>query len=152
MIRVNKVLWPIVAMLASGLLLSCLPRAHAFNPITDIRDNLVWTFGKDAQAGRGYDFSAKKWDDSALAEICTYRFLSLSYGVTFLDTNSSGTDTLKLGILSNFFFGLFKNQPTPAMAWMENLNIGPSFAIPVFSGSTGHKGVLLLDMNYRFGS
>ena len=126
-------------------------RASAFNLITDIRDNVVWTFGQNAQAGEGYDFAAKKWDTSALAEIAEYRFLSLSYGATFLDANSSqSTDTIKLGFLSSFFFKMFTNKPTPQMAWMQNLNVGPSYAMPVFSGSTGHKGVFLLDINYRF--
>lgn len=126
-------------------------RAFAFNPITDIRDNVVWTFGQSAQAGEGYDFSAKKWDTSALAEIAEYRFLSLSYGATFLDANTqTPTDTIKMGFLSSFFFKMFTHQPTPQMQWMENLNVGPSFAIPVFSGQTGHKGVFLLDINYRF--
>jgi hypothetical protein len=125
--------------------------AAAFNLVTDIQNNVVWTFGQSAQAGEGYDFSAQKWDSSVLAEIAEYRFLSLSYGATFLDSSSNNaTDTIKIGMLSSFFFKLFTHQPTPQMAWMENLNIGPSFAIPVFSGSTGHRGVLLLDINYRF--
>ena len=126
-------------------------RAFAFNPITDLRDHVVWTFGQTAQAGQGYDFAGKKWDTSALAEIAEYRFLSLSYGATFLDAASNqATDTIKLGFLSSFFFKMFTNQPTPQMQWMQNLNVGPSFAMPVFSGGTGHKGVFLLDLNYRF--
>ena len=126
--------------------------AFAFNPITDIRDNVIWKFGQSAQAGEGYDFSAKKWDSSALAEIAEYRFLSLSYGATWLDADSNqATDTIKLGILSSFFFKLFTNKPTPQMQWMENLNIGPSYSMPVFSKSTGHKGVVLLDINFTFG-
>jgi hypothetical protein len=139
--------------LASFLMFFIWPNkpVFAFNPITDIRNNVVWTFGQSAQAGEGYDFSAKKWDKSALAEIAQYRFLSLSYGATLLDsTSDNATDTVKLGFLSSFFFKLFTHQPTPQMAWMQNLNVGPSFAVPVFSGVTGHKGVFLLDLNYRF--
>lgn len=126
---------------------------QAYNPITDVRDNLTWKFGSAAQSGEGYNFSQKAWDTSALAEVAEYRFLSFSYGLTYLDKNTStATDTFKVGFLSNFFFNWFKNQPPPSMLWMENLNIGPSYAIPVFSSNTGHKGTLLLDCNYRFGS
>jgi len=136
-----------------GLLMLSLKSAQAFNPITDVRDNVVWKFGQSAQAGSGYDFSSKRWDSSALAEIAEYRFLSLSYGATWLDPDSSkATDTVKIGFLSSFFFKMFTNKPTPEMAWMLNLNIGPSYAMPVFSGSTGHRGVFLLDLNYRFGA
>lgn len=127
-------------------------RAEAFNLVTDVRDNLTWTFGQAAQAGEGYNFSAKQWDASALAEIAEYRFLAFSYGGTQIDPNSSkATDTFKVGLLSNFFFDLFKNPTTPQMAWMKNVNIGPSYAIPVFSGATGHKGTFLVDINYKFG-
>lgn len=141
-----------IVVLAVMLAVAGIQKAFAWNPITDIRDNVVWKFGQAATAGSGYDFSAKKWDTSALAEVAEYRFLSLSYGATFLDSGSNqATDTIKLGFLSSFFFKLFANQPTPEMAWMLNLNIGPSYAIPVFSGGTGHKGVFLLDCNYKFG-
>lgn len=143
------VLWPliVVGMLAIGFI----EKAFAFNPITDFRDNVVWTFGQSAQAGEGFDFAAGKWDSSALAEIAQYRFLSLSYGATWLNSGSNqATDTIKIGFLSSFFFKLFTHQPTPQMLWMQNLNVGPSYAVPVFSGSTGHKGVFLLDINYRF--
>ena len=127
-------------------------QAFAWNPVTDIRNNVVWTFGKAADGGSGYDFSAKKWRASALAEIVEYRFLAASYGATFFNERTpEAVDTFKVGLLSNFFFNLFINKPTPEMAWMQNLNVGPSYAIPVFSGETGHKGVFLLDINYRFG-
>ena len=127
--------------------------AHAFNPLTDIQQNLQWKFGSVAQAGEGYNFTSKQWDTSALAEIAEYRFISFSYGGTQLDQNSNAaTDTFKVGFLSNFFFQLFKNQPPPSMMWMENLNVGPSFAIPVFSQSTNHKGTFLMDINFKFGN
>lgn len=149
MIRLKKV---VLVLLAVGL--ACFPKkAHAFNLINDIKTNVQWKFGQAAQAGEGYDFTSDKWDSSALAEIAEYRFLSFSYGATFLDSSSSkATDTFKMGVLSSFFFNWFVNKPTPEMAWMQNLNIGPSFAVPVFSGGTGHKGVFLLDCNYKFGS
>jgi hypothetical protein len=125
--------------------------ACAFNVVTDVQQNVKWTFGQTAQAGEGYNFSTKTWDASALAEIAEYRFLSFSYGGTQVQAGSSqATDTFKLGLLSNFFFNWFTNKPPSTMAWMENLNIGPSFAIPVFTGTTGHKGTFLLNMNYRF--
>lgn len=129
----------------------CRP-AMAWNPITDIKQNLVWTFGQAAQAGTGYDFAAKRWRTSALAEVAQYRFLSFSYGATFFsERDPQAVDTFKMGILSSWFFSYFVHKPTAEMAWMQNLNIGPSYAIPVFSGQTGHKGVLLLDANFRFG-
>ena len=126
--------------------------ALAFNPLTDIRDNLTWTFGQAAQAGEGFDFAAGKWRTSALAEVAEYRMFAFSYGATFFsERNPQATDTFKVGLLSNFFFKMFTNKPTPEMQWMESLNVGPAYAIPVFSGETGHKGVFLLDFNYRFG-
>lgn len=142
----------ILVVVAIGIIAMIQP-AHAWNPVTDVRDNVVWKFGQSAQAGSGYDFAGKHWDTSALAEIAEYRFLSLSYGATWLDANSNkATDTIKIGFLSSFFFSMFTNKPTPEMAWMMNLNVGPSIACPVFSGSTGHKGVFLFDINYKFGS
>lgn len=142
--------WIICALLATMFGAS---KAFAFNLITDVRDNVQWKFGQVAQAGEGYNFSTKTWDASALAEIMEYRFLSFSYGGTQIDANSStATDTFKVGFLSNFFFNWFANKPPATMAWMENLNVGPSYAIPVFSGNTGHKGTFLLDINYKFGS
>ena len=147
-IRVRKIGPPLLFM---ALMALCLDRCHGYNPITDFRDNVIWTFGSNAQAGTGYDFSGKKWRTSALAEVAEYRFLSFSYGATFFSEESpQAVDTFKLGFLSSFFFKWFTHQPPPAMAWMENLNVGPSFAIPVFSNQTGHKGVFLLDANYRF--
>ena len=145
-----RIPWFIIALAIMAVVYAA-EKSFAFNLATDIRDNVTWKFGQAATAGEGYDFAAKKWDSSALAEIAEYRFLSLSYGATFLDANSANaTDTIKVGLLSSFFFKLFANQPTPQMAWMENLSIGPSYAIPVFSGSTGHKGVFLLDVNFKF--
>lgn len=125
--------------------------SFGWNPIEDVRQNLTWTFGKTAQAGSGYDFAANKWRSSALAEILEYRMFSFSYGATFFsDKSPQAADTLKFGLLSSFFFNLFANKPTPEMFWMTNLNIGPSYSLPVFSGGTGHKGIFLLDINYRF--
>lgn len=142
-------LFIVIGMLA----IACVQRAFAFNLITDVRDNTFWKLGQVAQAGEGYNFTAKEWDASALAEVAEYRFLSFSYGGTQVDANSSkATDTFKVGLLSNFFFALFKNPVTPQMSWLQNLNVGPSYAIPVFSGSTGHKGTLLADINYKFGN
>jgi hypothetical protein len=141
----------LISLMAFGWETGCSQMAQAWNPWTDLTQNVVWKLGQSAQAGEGYNFTTKTWDTSALAEVAEYRFLSFSYGGTQINGDSSAaTDTFKVGVLSNFFFGLFKNQPTPEMAWLENLNIGPSYAIPVFSGNTGHKGTFLLDVNYRF--
>lgn len=143
----------IFGLIFGALWLGCEVKAHAFNPITDIQQNVKWTLGQTAQAGEGYNFSTKTWDASALAEIAEYRFLSFSYGGTQIEANSAtATDTFKVGVLSSFFFAWFKNPPPSSMLWMENLNVGPSFAIPLFSGSTGHKGTFLVDINYKFGS
>ena len=151
----NKLVSAFMYSVLAGILYAgaCPQPAQAFNLLTDIQNNVAWKFGSAAQVGEGYNFTQKAWDTSALAEIAEYRFLSFSYGATYLNQNSaSGTDTFKIGLLSNFFFAWFHNQPPSSMLWMENLNVGPSFAIPVFSQNTGHKGTLLLDLNYKFGS
>lgn len=129
----------------------------AWNPVTDLRENVIWTFGKAADIGTavkltGSDTQMKDGETatSMLAGIADYRFLTLSYGGT--QTNKAGTtmtDTMKVGLRLTSFFDLFTHPTTPEMAWMKNINVGPSLSLPLFS--TPRVGILLLDANYRFG-
>jgi hypothetical protein len=128
----------------------------AFNPITDFRDNLQWTFGQSAEVGE----ALKLWGDgdlengettsSLLASIAQYRFMVFSYGGTRTNKNDANfTDTAKFGFRLTSFFDLFKNPPTAEMAWMRDLNIGPSIAVPLISKD--HPVALFLDINFQFG-
>ena len=132
------------------------PKSEAKNLIMDVRENLVWTFGKTAEVGQGVkiagggDLDEGDTTTSFLAGIADYRFLTFSYGGTRINRSDENfTDTMKVGIRLSSFFALFRNEPTPEMSWMKNLNIGPSFAIPLFSRP--RSGALFIDINYSFG-
>lgn len=149
-----RMLWFLIiaGMFAIGFIQS----AFAWNPLTDIRENTIWTFGKTAEVGEAVKlFGAGNLEPgdtatSMLAGIADYRFLSLSYGGTRINQNdASFTDTAKLGFRLTSFFDLFKNSPTPAMEWMRDLNVGPSVAVPLISRS--HPVAVFLDVNYVFG-
>lgn len=141
--------------LVIGLILG--PRwAFAFNPILDIRDNLVWTVGKAAEVGEaikiggGGDLKVGETSTSMLASIAQYRFLVFSYGGTRVNRNDENfTDTAKVGFRLNTFFGWFKNPPTPEMAWLQNVNVGPSYAMNLINSP--HVGTFFIDLNYQFG-
>lgn len=154
--RIKKIAVPLFVMGVIALLVSLCPKAHAFNPLTDLRENVVWTFGKTAEVGEAVklcgagDLKAGETATSMLAGIADYRFLSLSYGGTRTNRNDTNfTDTAKIGLRLNSFFGWFKNPPTPEMAFLQNINVGPSFAMSLFSSP--HAGTLFLDVNYTFG-
>lgn len=146
----------LVALLLIGVLqLSCIP-AQAFNPVTDFQGNWVWTLGKQAEVGT----AIKLWGDgdldngdtttSLLAGIGEYRALVASYGVTRTDkAGANPTDTFKLGLKATYFFDWFKNPPTAEMAWMRNINAGPSIAMPLIGKN--HPVALFFDLNYQFG-
>jgi hypothetical protein len=128
----------------------------AWNPLTDVRDNLIWTFGKTAEVGEAVklcgagDLKPGETATSMLAGIADYRFLSFSYGGTRVNkADTNFTDTAKIGLRLTSFFDLFKNPPTAEMAWMRNLNIGPSYAMSLFNSP--HAGTLFLDINFTFG-
>ena len=140
-----------------ALLLALLPTAgFAWNPVNDVRDNLTWTFGKKAEvgvavkvAGAG-DLKKGETATSMLAGVFDYRFLCFSYGGTRVNRNAQNfTDTIKVGFKVTNFFGWFKNPPTPEMGFLQNLNIGPSFSMPVFTAP--RAGTVFVDGNYSFG-
>lgn len=142
-----------------GLLFSIWPNrpVFAFNPVTDIRDHTVWTFGKAAEIGTAVKFAgggelkSGETASSFLAGIAEYRFLALSYGGTRVNkSNADLIDTAKIGLRLNAFLDWFKNAPTPEMALLRNINIGPSVAMPLLSSP--HVAVWLMDINYQFGS
>jgi len=128
-----------------------------WNPITDVRDNLQWTFGKKAETGVAVKIAGagdlEKGDTatSALAGIADYRFLALSYGGIVVNRGDAHpTDTFKLGFKLTSFFDLFKNPPTAEMEFMRNINIGPAMSMPVISRT--HPVTWFLQANYEFGS
>lgn len=130
--------------------------AYCWNPITDIRENVIWTFGQQAEVGTAVklagngDLEVGETATSVLAGIADYRFLSIAYGGTRVNRSDANfTDTGKIGLRMTSFFDLFKHPPTPEMAWMRNLNIGPSYAISLFNSP--HAGTLFLDVNFVFG-
>lgn len=129
--------------------------AFAWNPVTDVRENWVWTLGKTAEVGTAVkitgagDLKPGETALSMLAGVADYQFLTFSYGGTRINkSNENFTDTAKIGIRLTKFFDWFKNGPTEEMAWMRNLNVGPSFSMPLLSEP--HAGTLFLDINYRF--
>ena len=116
--------------------------AFAWNPITDVRDNLQWTFGQKAEVGEAVklagagDLDRGDTATSFLAGIADYRFLTFSYGGIRVNRNDAiVTDTFKTGFRLTSFFDLFKNQPTPEMTFMRNLNIGPALSMPVIASN-----------------
>jgi hypothetical protein len=143
-------------LIVLALLLYPLQQAAAFNPITDFRENVQWTFGKAAEVGTAVklagsgDMKPGDTSTSILAGIADYRWFSFSVGGTRVNqSNADFTDTAKLGLKLTSFFDWFKNPPTPEMSFLRNLNIGPSYAVSMFSSP--HGGTLFLDINYRFG-
>lgn len=143
-------------VIAGFLMMLPLRPAAAFNLIDDVREKLVWTVGQNAQIGTAVklagsgDLEVGETATSFLAGIAEYRFLVFSYGGTRVNRRDADfTDTAKVGFRLNTFFGLFKNPPTSEMAFLQNVNIGPSFAFNMISSP--HTGTLFLDLNYEFG-
>jgi hypothetical protein len=130
--------------------------AFAWNPVTDVRENVKWTFGKAAEIGTAVklagpgELKAGQTATSVLAGVADYRWFSFSIGGTRVNQNDANfTDTAKIGLRLNSFFDWFTNPVTPEMAFLKNLNVGPSYAMSMFSEP--HVGTLFLDINYRFG-
>lgn len=143
-------------LLIISLLVFVSSYTFAFNPIVDVRDNLIWTAGKSAEIGEaikvggGGDLAVGETSTSFLASIAEYRFLVFSYGGTRTNRNDANfTDTAKIGFRLNSFFGLFKNPPTQEMSFLQNVNIGPSYAMNLLSSP--HVGTFFIDLNYTFG-
>jgi hypothetical protein len=141
-----------------ALLLIC-GNAFAFNPVTDIQDNLKWTLGEQAMLGTAYkiggsgDFKIGDRGDSAMFGIFDYRFTKISYGVITNPQNGEKVgDGLKGGLMLNYFLGWFKSPQTPAMQLLNNINIGPTVTIPLLSDPQPLKHPSVwIEANYQFG-
>ena len=140
----------------SALILSIPWHCWAWNPITDIRDNLQWKFGQAAEAGIAVkltgagDLEPGDTATSALFSIADYRFLTFSYGgIRTNKEDAKTTDTFKVGLRVTKFFDFFANKPTLEMEWMRNLNVGPAISSPIIARS--HPVTLFIEANYLFG-
>jgi hypothetical protein len=122
----------------------------AFNLWTDIQQNTQWTLGQNAAGGTALNLRNGQFDGSALAQVATYRFLSLWGGGTFIpqsDQTIKAIDTVKVGLNLNYFLTGFANKPPEVL---QRIVIGPSFAMPLFT--TPRVGIPFLDINYAFGN
>lgn len=133
--------------------------AAAFNPITDIRENLQWTLGEQASFGTAYkiggsgDVAIGNRGDSVMFGIFDYRFFRQSYGVIKdPDSGAKVGDGLKTGLMLNYFLGWFKSPQTPAMQFLNNINIGPTITLPLLTDPQPLKHPSVwLEANYMFG-
>lgn len=133
--------------------------AAAWNPITDVQQNLVWTLGEEAALGTAYKIAGSgpiaigKRGDSAMLGIFDYRFIKLSYGaISDPDNGSKIGDGLKTGLMLNYFLGWFKSPQTPAMQMLQNINIGPALSFPLLTESRPLKyPSIWVECNYKFG-
>lgn len=149
----------LIVILAIVVAMAILTAAHAYNPITDVQQELKWTLGEQALLGTAYkvagsgDFKTGKRGDSAMLGIFDYRFIKASYGVIRdSDSGSRVGDGFKLGLMANYFLGWFKSPQTDAMKVLSNVNIGPTVTVPLFSDSRPftHPSVWV-EANYLFG-
>ena len=149
----------LIIALAIMAMLAGIQFAFAWNPVTDVQDNLLWTLGEQAQIGTAYKLAGGgtvgngQRGDSVMLGIFDYRFTKLSYGMISDPQNGSRIgDGLKGGIQLNYFLNWFKSPQTPAMALLKNVNIGPVFTVPLISTSKPFQGgALWLEANYSFG-
>ncbi len=150
-------LWIAVVALI-GLIALAMP-SHAFNPVTDVQDNLIWTAGSQAQLGTAYKMVGSgpvergHRGDSLTLGIFDYRFIKEGYTV-INDPSSGGRlgDGLKTGLMLNYFLGWFKSPQTPIMQALNNVNVGPVITVPMFSASKPFREVdLWLEANWQFG-
>ena len=156
-------IFPLFPLIAIGILaLACLMArtAHAFNPITDIQQNLVWTLGEQASLGTAYKIGGSgpvaigKRGDSAMLGVFDYRFTKVSYGaISDPQDGSKIGDGVKLGLKLNYFLNWFQSPQTPAMKMLQNINIGPSITVPLLTDSRPLKyPSIWVEANYQFGS
>jgi hypothetical protein len=129
--------------------------AAAWNPIRDVQEKLVWTLGEQASLGTAYKIAGGgnlengKRGDSAMFGIFDYRFLKASYGAISDPANGSKIgDGLKAGLKLNYFLGWFKSPQTPVMAFLNNINVGPTYTVPLLSSP--RSGILWVEANYSF--
>lgn len=146
-------------MAAIFLALTVTQNVHAFNPITDVQENLRWTIGEQAQLGTAYKIAGNgpvdtgHRGDSVTLGIFDYRFFKEGY--TVINDPASGGhlgDGLKTGLQLNYFLGWFKSPQTPAMQLLNNINIGPVVTVPLFSESKPFQAIdLWIEGNWQFG-
>lgn len=133
--------------------------ALAFNPLTDVQDNLRWTLGEQAALGTAYKIGGSgetkigQRGDSVMFGIFDYRFIKESYGAISDPQNGNKIgDGLKTGLMLNYFLGWFKSPQTPAMQLLNNINIGPTITIPLLTDPQPLKHPSVwLEANYQFG-
>lgn len=132
--------------------------AAAFNLWTDIQEQTQWTLGSAVAVGtsialRHDDASGVKagqFVGSALAQVASYRMLSLWAGGTFIpqeDQSLRAIETGKVGFNLGYLLKGFKNQPPPVI---QNLVFGPSISMPLWT--TPHTVIPFFDINYKFGA
>jgi hypothetical protein len=146
-------------IIASLLTIAGAFNAYAFNPITDVQDNLVWTLGQQAALGTAYKIGGSgpvqvgQRGDSAMLGIFDYRFTKVSYGaISNPQDGSKIGDGLKCGLMLNYFLGWFKSPQTPAMQVLNNINIGPTVSIPLLTDAHPLKyPSVWIEANYQFG-
>lgn len=151
------VLWPLIII--GMVAIWGAERAFAFNPITDVQQNLKWTLGEEAALGTAYKIGGSgavkigQRGDSAMLGIFDYRFTKVSYGaISNPQDGSKIGDGLKVGLQLNYFLGWFQSPQTPAMQVLNNVNIGPTITIPLLTDSTPLKHPSIwMECNYRFG-
>lgn len=133
--------------------------ATAYNPITDVQDNLKWTLGEQAAVGTAYkiggsgDVKIGDRGDSAMFGIFDYRFIKESYGViTNPQSGEKVGDGLKTGLMLNYFLGWFKSPQTPAMQLLNKINVGPTLTVPLLTDSKPlqHPSIWV-EANFQFG-
>lgn len=148
----------IIAILTISLI-SPIWSAYAFNPVTDVQDNLKWTAGDQAQLGTAYKIAGSgpvetgHRGDSVTIGLFDYRFIKEGYTV-INDPASGGRlgDGLKTGLMLNYFLGWFKSPQTPVMQALNNVNIGPVLTVPILSASKPFQAFdLWIEANWQFG-
>jgi hypothetical protein len=154
-----RILWFIVAV-AAILVLGFAGIGHAFNPILDIQTELKWTLGEEAEVGTAYKIAGAgpipngQRGDSVMFGIYDYRFLKESYGIISDPQNGERFgDGLKTGLKLNYFLGWFKSPETPAMIFLNKINIGPVYTVPILSTTKPFQGgTLWVEANLQFGN
>lgn len=144
-------------LLTLAVLIGPLRPAAAFNLWDDIKLQTQWTLGSAVAAGTSIamrsdsssGLKAGQFVGSALAQISNYRMLSLWGGGTFVpqaDRSLKAVESAKIGINLGYLFKGFTNPP-PAL--IQNLVVGPSLSMPIWT--TPHVVIPFFDANYAFG-
>lgn len=148
-----------IIIVAAIAILGVIQSSFAFNPVTDVQENLKWTLGEQAALGTACKIGGSgsvdigKRADSVMFGIFDYRFVKMSYGAITDPSNGEKVgDGLKGGLMLNYFLGWFKSPQTPAMQLLNNINIGPTITIPLLTDSQPLKHPSIwIEANYMFG-